>query len=281
MHELPLVFFTVFGQLAAGALVITAISSLLTAQSVSIVLKINSAALVIMALAMFIASFHLGHPFRAFNVIFGIGRSPMSNEIFTFGLLFGLTAGNVILLYLKQNHLAHAPVALKKMQAVVNRIAHLPTIFAALQIVLSLFFVWTIVLTYKLPTVPTWDTPYTAIFMYTTLFTLGGALCALFGLGRLAMTIFFISTSLSILLTMPYFTLIASIAPDLAQQHVVWFIAKSALLISSLILGLFTLCGKPKAVTMSITIKAVIFILALQGELCGRIAFYNLWQIAM
>lgn len=279
MHELPLVFFTVLGQLSAGMVLLSSLSYLfhsLANNSLKIE-KINLVALTCMAIGMIIASFHLGHPLRALNVIFGIGRSPMSNEIFTFGCLFGVTLASVLLSYFVHENKSNKFVWIKSLCQRVNQIPHLAKILAILLVILSLVFVWTIVLTYMLPTVKTWDTFYTAIQMYTTMLVLGSIATTLLGLSRIGRLVFLINALLILLLKIPYFNLMMTISPQLAADQGSWLIAQCGLLIIAMVLVVLT-----NWLTRNNTmIYFIAFICVLIGEICGRIAFYNLWIIPL
>lgn len=279
MHELPLVFFTVFGQLAAGMVLVSSLYYLSNRQKNNelAIEKVNIIALIVMGLGMLIASFHLGHPFRALNVIFGIGRSPMSNEIFTFGLLFGVTFVGVVLAYFNQSTKGNKLPFIKNLCLKINTIPQLPKILSILLSLLSLVFIWTIVLTYMLPTVKTWDTYYTAIQMYTTMLALGGIATAMLGLPRLGIILFFIGSVCILVLKIPYLNLMTSLAPELTSDQHMWMIAQCALLVLAMMLAIPNTCR----VNKSTAIYVMAFILVLLGELCGRIVFYNLWTVPM
>ncbi|SCC18327.1 dimethyl sulfoxide reductase anchor subunit family protein [Gilliamella intestini] len=279
MHELPLVFFTVFGQLSAGMVWLGGGFYLVNRDpNRSIIIqKINITALVFMTIGMAIASFHLGKPLRALNVIFGIGRSPMSNEIFTFGVLFGVTFAWVLINYYVLHPNTNKLKIIKKICLQLKQIPHLDQILATLLIIISLFFVWTIVLTYMLPTVKTWNTYYTAIQMYTAMLALGGVAIALLGLPRLGYMACMTGSLFIILLKIPYAHLMTTIAPELTHQQYSWMITECILLIVSLILMTINIWQKRNA-TM---IYSLAFIGIFIGEISGRIAFYNLWTIPM
>lgn len=279
MHELPLVFFTVFGQLSAGMVFLGGLHYLLTHSQNNLftIAKINSVALIFMALGMVIASFHLGQPLRALNVIFGIGRSPMSNEIFTFGLLFGLTLVSVLLIHFSYENKESKFKLIKTLCQRVNQIPHLAKIIAILLIILSLIFVWTIVATYMLPTVETWNTYYTAIQMYTAMLVLGSLAVLILGLYRIGRLVFVVSVLLILLLKIPYLNLMAAISPQLASEQHVWMIAQCGLLLLALVLVALT---SRRTATNTITYFTV-FACVLVGEICERIAFYNLWIIPL
>ena len=279
MHELPLVFFTIFGQLSAGMILLSSLFYLVyrSKNKLAITQKINAVALIFMAIGMAIASFHLGQPLRAFNVIFGIGRSPMSNEIFTFGLLFAMTFAFVLLNYFVLYPNSTKLQIIKPLCQKINCIPHLNYLLAMILVILSLFFVWTIVLTYMLATIKTWNSCYTAIQMYTAMLVLGGIAVTWLGLYRIGYCAFFIGSLLILLLKTPYLKLMSEIAPDLTSNQYCWIIAQCALLIISITLVLFAILRKQH--------QTMIYLLAFIGvfiaEICGRITFYNLWMITV
>ncbi|WP_392559902.1 dimethyl sulfoxide reductase anchor subunit family protein [Orbus mooreae] len=279
MNELPLVFFTVLGQMGAGTVLMTSLYSLICKQTTSVIkiMRINTVALIIMALAMIIASFHLGHPLRALNVIFGIGRSPMSNEIFTFGILFSVTFISVLLTYFSQPDNGNRLQLLKKLTHKINHIPGMAKLLALVLIIVSLFFIWTIVATYMLTTVKNWDTPYTVLQMYSTMLILGGVTITVFGIRKLGIICFTIGSIIVLTTKLPYIHFVSGITPDLAQaQYCFWLIQCGTLGIALIITFINSFkCGKSTA------IYAAVAILALVGELSGRIAFYNLWAIPM
>ncbi|MFQ1042327.1 dimethyl sulfoxide reductase anchor subunit family protein [Gilliamella sp. CG16] len=279
MHELPLVFFTVLGQLSAGMVLLSSLSCFINHSQAKQVIrqKINGLALLFMALGMLIASFHLGHPMRAFNVILGIGRSPMSNEIFTFSVLFGVTLVSLLLNYFALNPNSEKLDMIKPLCLKINRIPYINQLLAIVLMILSLVFVWTIVLTYRLPTVKTWDTVYTSIQMYLTMLALGGIASARVGLYRLGIGAFIIGVLLIVLSKVPYFNLMTSISPALANAQLSWMIIECILLIVALMLIIFS-CWRTKHMTILCTTA---FACTFLGEVCGRIAFYNLWTIPL
>ncbi len=278
MHELPLVFFTVLGQLSAGMVLIGGISSL-SHYSYSLIKinKMNMAALIVMAVAMLIASLHLGHPFRALNVIWGIGRSPMSNEIFSFGLLFGITLVCVLLTYFSYHNDGKKWLLVNSLCQRIYQIPNFSKILSLLLIFFSLIFVWMIALTYMLPTVKTWNTYYTAIQMYTSMLVLGGIVAIVFGIYRIGIISFFIGVISILLLKIPYINLITSVSPELTPKQYIWMLIQCLLLVLALVLVIVNIYRSKQ----STIIYSIAFIIVLVAELCGRIAFYNLWTIQM
>lgn len=279
MHELPLVFFTVLGQLSAGMVLLSSLSYFINYSQAKQLIrqKINGLVLLFMALGMLIASFHLGHPMRAFNVILGIGRSPMSNEIFTFGVLFGATLVSLLLNYFALYPNSEKLDIIKPLCLKINRIPYINQLLAIVLMILSLVFVWTIVLTYRLPTVKTWDTVYTPIQMYLTMLALGGIASARVGLYRLGTGAFIIGVLSIVLSKVPYFNLMTSISPALANAQLSWMMTECILLIVALMLIIFN-CWRTKHMTILCTTA---FACTFLGEVCGRIAFYNLWTIPL
>jgi len=279
MHELPLVFFTVLGQMGAGAVLISAIYYLINnqAQNTVKIERINIAALIIMALAMAIASLHLGHPLRALNVIFGIGRSPMSNEIFSFGVLFGITFASVLLAYFAKPNNGNKLTFIKKLINRINKIPGIGKIIAILLITVSLFFVWMIVETYMIPTVKNWDTYYTALQMYTAMLILGGVLATLFGIRKIGLTLFIIGSLIVLITKLPYINLVSQNGTELVQAQYCWWMAQCALLVLSMIIVLINI----RKSHHSAVLYSLALLFALAAELGGRIAFYNLWAITM
>ncbi|MDF7671667.1 hypothetical protein PT276_10780 [Orbaceae bacterium ESL0721] len=139
-------------------------------------------------------------------------------------------------------------------------------------------FVWTIVLTYMLPTVKTWDTPFTIIEMYSAMFILGGAATAMLGLYRIGTWLFLIGAAVTLIVRIPYFNLMRSLAPELANAQCGWVVAQSLLLILATILIIFNGCCRQKRST---SLYLIAFFCTLVSTLCGRILFYNLWIIPM
>ncbi|MCO6548775.1 MAG: dimethyl sulfoxide reductase anchor subunit [Gilliamella sp.] len=278
MHELPLVFFTVLGQLSAGMVLIGGISSL-SHYSYSLIKinKMNMAALIVMAVAMRIASLHLGHPFRALNVIWGIGRSPMSNEIFSFGLLFGITLVCVLLTYFSYHNDGKKWLLVNSLCQRIYQIPNFSKILSLLLIFFSLIFVWMIALTYMLPTVKTWNTYYTAIQMYTSMLVLGGIVAIVFGIFRIGIISFFTGVISILLLKIPYINLMTSVSPELTSKQYIWMLIQCLLLVLALVLVIVNIYRSKQ----STIIYSIAFIIVLVAELCGRIAFYNLWTIQM
>lgn len=100
MHELPLVFFTVFTQSAVGAFIL-----LLIGGAMGLVAPRRKAiglfsVMCLFGLGVIVGTFHVGQPLRALNMLLRVGHSPMSNEIVlsaAFAALGGLGALGLLL----------------------------------------------------------------------------------------------------------------------------------------------------------------------------------------
>lgn len=274
MHELPLVFFTVFAQMAAGTVLITSIYALLSKKELTLnkVQHANWFAFFTMLIAIGLAFFHLGRPLRAMNVIFGLGRSPMSNEIFIFSSLVGITFASLILNRLnktsKWDHsflkiFLHKPIWTK--------------LLSVLLILFSLFTFWAIVLVYQIQTVPTWNTPFTALQMSATFFILGGATCFMFGFKFSGFCSFTLGLIIVLVTKLSYIDFLNSLYPALSQaQYSFWIIQFSFLIIAFIMIIWLIIKSKLKWYT-----TGLILMLSLVAELSCRIAFYNVWKIPM
>lgn len=259
MHELPLVFFTVLAQTAVGGFIF-----LMCAKALG---QVNSrqlavglfSAMCLFGLALIIASLHMGQPLRAINMLFGVGRSAMSNEI-AFSALFA-AFGGIAALGLLLNKGGYKLFMLLAVAA---------AIIGGGVLVL-------IPLVYQLNTVAIWDNSYTVFNMILTAFIVGGAIAIVFGAVRLGSIISMLAIVTSLISKIGYLPTIYSANPSLAMAQTPWFIAQGILLV----LGLAMLIGS-KCYNCTGKIVAVVTVLVLiSAEILGRIAFYNLWAIVL
>lgn len=270
MHELPLVFFTVFAQMAAGTILITSLYALCSTNesTQNKIQKANLFAFFMMLIGMGAAFFHLGQPLRAFNVIFGLGRSPMSNEIMIFSTLAGLTFVTIIVSMIQQrnqqgNSFLHKPILMRCL--------------SFLLIVFSLLTAWAIVLVYQIDTVPTWNTSFTALQLFATFFILGGAVTILFGFRFWAMVSFLIGLATVLATKLSYITFLNHLYPELTQAQYPFWIIQVCLLMFSLVMIVWLMFRKNRQWYALF----LVLIFAVIAELSCRIAFYNLWHIPM
>lgn len=258
MHELPLVFFTVFTQSAVGAFILLLIGGTLgkiDARRTAIGLF---ASMCLFALGLGMAAFHLGQPLRAMNVLFRVGTSPMSNEIALsslYGALGGLAALGLLL----------------------NRGAKkLFTILAWLAVVTGVVFLFAVPRIYQLPTVVTWRSSYTLVMMILTPLIGGGALAALLGLPRIGLSVSVLGILASFCLRPGYMSTLMSADGPLTSAQTSWFTAQ-ALLLAAGVVGAFV-SGRFK---LGQPVLAATVLVVIAAELAGRIAFYNLWVLPM
>nr|WP_080993388.1 DmsC/YnfH family molybdoenzyme membrane anchor subunit [Trabulsiella odontotermitis] len=212
MHELPLVFFTVFTQCAVGAFILLLIAGALK-QIASRQMAVGLfAAMCLFGLGVVVGIFHVGQPLRAMNMLFRVGASPMSNEIAlsaVFGVLGGLGALGLLL----------------------NRGAStLYITLTWLAAVVGVLFVLAIPRIYQLPTVATWSSHYTTAIMVLTPFIGGGALAAFFGARRTGLWVCSLAILASFCLLPGYLSTITNADSALASAQTTWFTAQGVLL---------------------------------------------------
>lgn len=181
LHEWPLVLFTVLAQSAVGAFIAFTLV-LLTAEGKRIANRIHYGMVVLwafMACGFIFSTMHLGSPERAFNALNRIGQSDLSNEIATGSLFFALGSGYWVLAVSRflQKDRPNLPLV----GLVANVEQKLPTRWSSLArivVVLSgLIFVGAMAKLYMIPTVPTWNSIYTPLAFFLTMF-IGGSLLA-------------------------------------------------------------------------------------------------------
>src|SRR5699024_12633034 len=106
----------------------------------------NSIIIVILLMLVFlgIGALHVGQPLRFFNMLLGVGLSPMSNEAFLSGVFTGFAFATVAL------------TIMKKWRGL-REICNLFTV------IFGLAFVWSIPQVYHIPTIANWNTDYTTL----------------------------------------------------------------------------------------------------------------------
>ncbi|WP_369311288.1 dimethyl sulfoxide reductase anchor subunit family protein [Providencia rettgeri] len=258
MHELPLVFFTVFGQSAAGLYLFAYLSKRVGWSSHEQLSRANMLAFVLMLIALVIGSLHVGQPLRFFNMLLGVGRSPMSNEALLSGIFFAFGAGILFFTFVVKHAL---------LREVCN-------IGAA---VFGLAFTWSIPQVYNIETVANWFTVFTTLQMWMTLFVGGGALAILMGAQRLGSIGFLLGAIIIFATRAAYVAFLGETGPALsAEQAGFWAFQLVVIALMLFIYPALLYRGRNSTFVLSICALAVIM-----AELSGRIAFYNLWQISM
>ncbi|OAT35990.1 dimethyl sulfoxide reductase anchor subunit family protein [Proteus myxofaciens] len=258
MHELPLVFFTVLGASSAGLFLIAYISKKLGQIDAAQLRNANIVALIFILVGLAIGGLHVGQPLRFFNMLLGVGRSPMSNEAFLSGIFTGFAFVTVALTIMKKW----------------NGLREICNLFT---VIFGLAFVWSIPQVYHLPTIANWNTDYTTLQFWMTLLVGGGALALATGARRLGALSFIIGAVITLAARSGYVSFLGFTAPELgAEQSVFWGFQLAVLALGIMVVGFASL--KTQASRMTLATCAAAIILA---ELSGRIAFYNLWQITM
>ncbi|NAW69973.1 dimethyl sulfoxide reductase anchor subunit [Vibrio sp. V27_P1S3P104] len=270
MHELPLVFFTVLGQTAVGMMLLAFIAGLMGQITATQQHRINFIGLILFAIGMAIGGLHMGQPQRAFNLLFGLLRSPMSNEIVLSGLYFGSALLTVAL------GIPRVRTWLKtRFQFTMTNTQH--QWINGVAVLLGLAFAWSITQVYQLETVPAWNTHYTALHLWLTVLISGGMAALALGVYRLGSIVVMVGALLSLVTRSGYMTFLNETVPHLVQgQMIFWYIYLAGVVIALIFAGLGGL--KKQQVTPLLLSGAVLVLL---GELAERITFYNLWWITM
>lgn len=259
MHELPLVFFTVLAQSAVGAFILLRLVSgpgLMAPRRLAVGLF---STLCLFGVAMLIATFHLGQPFRAINVLLRMGHSPMSDEI-ALAAVFAASGGAAALGLLVDRGY--------------SRLCHLLSWVATLAGIALLFAIPRV---YQLSTVATWDTFYTPVLMLLTAFSGGGLLAAVLGARKVGVSIGMVAIVASFCLRPGYLTTLHVADSPLAAAQLFWFNAQ-------MVLFAMSLCGLVvylRGLLNPRYLLAACALVTVCGELAGRVAFYNLWALPM
>lgn len=257
MHELPLVIFTVLAQTAVGITLFATLGMLTNKISQAAFTKALWAALFALIVGGIASTFHLGQPLRAFNVLAGVGRSPMSNEIISTILFGGFLFGAVVCSKIGKEGLTK-PLSILASIAGVALVFVIPTI-------------------YTIETVPQWNTIFTPAYMLLTACTMGAAAVYLVSAERLFAYVAIISLLVGMLMMPLYFTHTGLSAPVLLEKDMLFWVMRLAF--AGLAILSLTLIGNAKEKTAAFGSIAVILVAA--SELSGRVGFFELWQMGM
>lgn len=261
MKELPLVFFTVLAQAAAGAFLLAQICLLLNKLNRRQAGRVGVIALVLVMIAGVSALMHLGQPLRAVNALFGLGRSPMSNEIISCalfgGLLFVYVAGEM---------------TGRLSAAAVNWAGYVAAVAGLVLLIL-------IPAVYQLATIPAWSTSFTTTQMLLTALICGGAILTAVHADTKGWLVTGVATLVLFALSPGYFAFLSRANVDFSQQELLFWAAKYTLLtVGMLMLILAVFAAKADSRARIATLASVLVVI---GELAGRIGFYDLWAIGM
>lgn len=258
MHELPLVFFTVLGQSAAGLYLLAYLSKKMGNIDDKQLCNANILAFIVVIIGLVIGGLHVGQPLRFFNMLLGVGRSPMSNEAFLSGVFVAFGAATLLFTLLVKNKLLRE---LSNLGAVIFGLA----------------FTWSIPQVYNIPTVANWFTSFTTLQMWMTFLVGGGALAVFIGarqLGTLAFTVGALAIFVS---RAGYQAFLGETGPLLsAEQSSFWGFQLVVLALALFAFAAMVFKERAPKATLATCAGAVLL-----AELAGRVAFYNLWQITM
>ncbi|MDA5521041.1 dimethyl sulfoxide reductase anchor subunit family protein [Yersinia kristensenii] len=258
MHELPLVFFTVLGQTAVGLFALVFLSHQLGMTTAPQLKQANIVGLILMLVGLIIGALHVGHPLRAMNMLLGVGRSPMSNEILLSSLFVAMACGTVFFSAMVKN----------SMLAMLCNVA---------TVIFGLAFAWSITQVYQLATVPNWDTSYTSLQLWMTVLVGGGAFAILTGARQLGATALLVGAIVTLVNKPGYLSFLGQSSVELSsQQTVFWGVQVLLLTLGIFVAAAALLKDRIPRTTLAVSASALVI-----GELAGRIAFYNLWQVPM
>lgn len=258
MHELPLVFFTVLGQTAVGLFALALLSHKLGMTTEPQLKQANIIGLILMLVGLVIGALHVGQPLRAMNMLLGVGRSPMSNEILLSSLFVAMACGTVFF-------------------AVIVKKTGLATLCNVATVIFGLAFAWSITQVYQLTTVPNWDTSYTSLQLWMTVLVGGGAFAILTGARQLGAVAVLIGAIVTLVNKPGYLSFLGQSSAELSsQQALFWGIQILLLTLGIFVAAAALLKDRIPRATLAVSASALVI-----GELAGRIAFYNLWQVPM
>lgn len=290
LHELPLVFFTVFAQAVVGAfiglsLVLATAQGKVAASRLHYVMTILW---VLMAVGFIASTTHLGSPERAFNALNRVGASDLSNEIFTGSIFFALggaywavaTAG-----FLQKNEIKQPLVSpLANLIAPIGN--KLPqgwaTVARIIVAVSGIIFVAAMARLYLIPTVPTWNTVFTPLAFGLTALLAGPALTvwllqlAKVSIGQkgfaLSATLF---TVIALVVTLFHYRHLAHTQTAIfnALDLVPGYVMYSAIRFGCILAGVIALWGSLKK--QAALLSGLGFLLIVIGELIARTLFYS------
>ncbi|WP_249977534.1 DmsC/YnfH family molybdoenzyme membrane anchor subunit [Vreelandella olivaria] len=273
-HELPLVVFTVLAQCAVGAFILLGALMLSGRLEGATLRRLNRPMLIIwvlMGVAFAASTLHLGSPLRAPNALLRLGGSWLSNEIF-FGSLFFALGGLFWLLTLLDKG---TPL--------------LRMVLLGIAMLFGIAFMYATIRVYMIPTVPTWNTPFTPLGFFLTS-VIGGALLAqlllslsdqghrllarlLPWLGALALAVA-LGSSVAHAMSLAGIQSAIQSAVDLIPHYQSLLLIRLTLLATVLALWLFALRSQRHQTLM----LSLSFVVVLAAEMLGRNLFYNLYM---
>jgi len=257
--DFPLVIFTLLQQMAAGGFILLAILLIRQQLNQTSSLQLSRRLIVILilsGLALASSTLHLGHPLRGANVLFGLGRSWLSNEVFITGTFFGSVGFYWLVSWKKQEWLG-----LRKLSLIVGLLSGLAGLAA-------------MSLTYMIATVPVWNSWHTPAGFFATAATTGALLALLLlGIHFVGLTGLF-ACALVMGMQDAHWAGISTAITTPAEQfsgYSGWMTARVILLLAAAILWLTVLL---KDCITSSALFAILF-LVLAAEATGRVIYYS------
>lgn len=275
--DFPLVIFTLLQQMAAGGFILLAILLLKKQINQPSSLRLSKRLIVILVfsgLALTASTLHLGHPFRGANVLFGIGRSWLSNEVVITGTFFGAVGFYWLASWKKPEW-----SALRQLSLAVGLLTALAGI-AAMSMV------------YMINTVPVWYSWHTPASFFATAATAGALLALLlirpieeFYTPQVQSGIHFVglvglfSCALVMGMQAGFWSGISSAITTPAEQfagYSSWMTTRAVLLFAAAILWLATMLKD--RISPASLLATLILVLAAEGA--GRVIFYSVHMTA-
>ncbi|WP_413110784.1 dimethyl sulfoxide reductase anchor subunit family protein [Thaumasiovibrio sp. DFM-14] len=255
MHELPLVIFTVLAQSAVGVVLFATLMMLVGQLDNSTYVKALVVALVLLIIGGGASMFHLGQPLRAFNVLAGVGRSPMSNEIMTTVLFGGLLFATTVFAFRQQAEGATKALSLAASLAGIALLFVIPSI-------------------YTIESVAQWNTPYTVIQMVLTALAVGSVMIVMLGNNHKVSYVTMLILLAGMTMMPGYLTYLAASSPALLEQSMQFWGLKVGLA------GLAIL-SLSQVKTRGVVPASFAAVLVLASEFAGRVGFFELWNMGM
>lgn len=275
--DFPLVIFTLLQQMAAGGFILLAVLLLTKSISQNNSLQLSKRMVVILiisGLALMTSTLHLGHPFRGANVIFGLGRSWLSNEVIITGLFFGSVGAYWLLSWRFPEW-----TMLRQVSLIAGLLSGIAGIAA-------------MSLTYMIYTVPVWDTWHTPASFFTSALTTGALLALLLlqpitdpfskktnHIMHFAGLVGLISCALVMALQVQHWGSISSAITTPAEQfpgYAAWTQIRAAILLITALVWLATLFknnSSPRTLLLTL-------LLVIVAEGMGRVVFYGVHMTA-
>lgn len=275
--DFPLVIFTLLQQMAAGGFILLALLLIKQQLNQPSSLKLSKRLIVVLllsGLALTASTLHLGHPFRGANVLFGVGRSWLSNEVVITGTFFGAVGFYWLVSWKKPEW-----IGLRKLSLIAGLVFGLAGI-AAMSMV------------YMINTVPVWYSWHTPASFFATAATTGALLALIllrpvevFYTPRVQSSMHFVgliglfTCALVMGMQAGHWGGISSAVTTPAEQfsgYSSWMTARVALLLAAATLWLATMV-KDRISPLSLLVT---LILVLAAEGAGRVIFYSVHMTA-